>query len=151
MGKICCFAGHSRLARVHDLPKRIITVLEALITEEQVTEFWVGNYGDFDRMAAATVRALKTTYPYIRLHLVIPYLTANINRHKEHYYEQYDHILLAEIPENTPKPLWILKCNQYMIQQSQFLVCYVEFNWGGAAKTLAYAQKQKHIQIYNLV
>jgi len=36
-----------------------------------------------------------------------------------------------------------------MVNESDFLICYVKNSWGGAAKTLEYA-KQKKKNIYNL-
>lgn len=56
---------------------------------------------------------------------------------------------LLRIPEKTQKKLKIIKANQYMVNESDFLICYVKNSWGGAAKTLEYA-KQKKKNIYNL-
>ena len=30
------------------------------------------------------------------------------------------------------------------------MICYVKNTWGGAVKTLEYAQRKKHIKIFNL-
>ena len=84
------------------------------------------------------------------MNLVIPYLTSEINEYKELYYKDYDNILVADIPEKTPKKLQIIKGNQYMVKNSQVLVCYVKHSWGGAAKTLEFAQKRKNIKIINI-
>ena len=93
---------------------------------------------------------IKEKYADIQLNLVIPYLTSDINEYKELYYEKYDHILMADLPERTPKKFQILKCNEYMVNNSDFIICYVQYSWGGASKTLEYAQKKKHIKIFNL-
>lgn len=151
MPKRCCFAGHSKLYDTDDIYAHLLRMVETLIVEEGVTEFWTGNYGAFDRLSAKTVRTLKEKYPNIQLNLVIPYLTTGINEYKDFYHKNYDYILMADIPENTPKKFQILKCNEYMVNSSDFLVCYVQFSWGGAAKTVAYAQKKKHIKIWNLL
>jgi hypothetical protein len=37
-----------------------------------------------------------------------------------------------------------------MVKNSQVLVCYVKHSWGGAAKTLEFAQKRKNIKIINI-
>ena len=63
--------------------------------------------------------------------------------------EEFDNILLPDFPEKTPRKIKILKCNEYMVDESDFMICYVKYDWGGASKTLAYANK-KHIKIYNL-
>ena len=147
---ICSFAGHSELYDTGEIYAHLLSVVEDLITTENISEFWVGNYGAFDKLSAKAVRELKIKYPDVQLNLVIPYLTTEINEYKELYYKDYDNILVADIPEKTPKKVQIIKGNQYMVKNSQVLVCYVEHSWGGAAKTHEFAQKQKNIRIINL-
>ncbi len=55
------------------------------------------------------------------------------------------------MPENTPKKVQILKCNEYMVKTCDFMICYVQYSWGGAAKMLEYAKKKNHIQIFNII
>lgn len=148
--KICCFAGHSELCGTEGVYKKLYSVLENLAETEGITEYWVGNYGAFDSLCAEAVRELKVKYPEVQLNLVVPYLTAGINEYKEQFYANFDNILLADVPENTPKRLKIIKCNQYMIKNADVLVCYVEHSFGGAAKTLDYAKKKKNIKIVNM-
>lgn len=150
MEKICCFAGHSELFNVDDLCIKLISTVENLIVKENINEFWVGNYGAFDKLSAKAITKLKRKYPEIKLNLIIPYLTSEINKYKKYYYEIYDNILMADIPLKTPIKARIVKCNQYMIKKSEYLVCFINHSWGGAAKTLEYAKKNKKIQIINL-
>ena len=150
MSKRCCFAGHSEIYNADSIYADLEKLVEQLITKENVKEFWVGNYGGFDKLSAKVIKALKEKYSDIQLSLVIPYLTVEINEYKEKYYEKYDEILIADISEKTPKRLKILKCNEFMVKNSDFLVCFVEFEWGGAAKTLEYAKKKKDIMVFNL-
>lgn len=146
--RCCCFAGHSKLydSAIID---RVVTVARTLITEHSVTEFLVGNYGSFDAYAAAAVRRLKKEYPQITLSLVIPYLTQEINEYRDDYYKKYDSIIVATIPESTPRNLKIIKTNEYMVNESDYIICYVNTSWGGAAKTMEYAQ-HKNIEVINL-
>ena len=150
MEKICCFAGHSKLYNTDTVYRQLITTVDGLIKRENIKEFWVGNYGVFDKLSAKAVTELKREYPEIRLSLVIPYLTLEINKYKKSYYKNYDNILMADIPSKTPKKAQIIKCNQYMIKNASFLVCYVKNSWGGAVKTFEYAQKKKNMRIINL-
>ncbi len=135
--KRCCFAGHSKIFDSNEVYAKLLLFIERLIVEERVTEFWFGNYGDFDSLSAKAVRCLKSEYPHITLHLVIPYLTRVINNYKEQFYRKYDSILMAEIQENTPKRLLIIKCNEYMVRNSDFMICYVQHSWGGAVSVTA--------------
>lgn len=127
--KICCFAGHSDVCGAENLYKKLNDEIEFMILNNNVKEFWVGNYGQFDMLAAKCVRILKNRYKDIKLTLVVPYLTKKMNDFKEQYYEDYDDILM-------PK-------------ESNYLICYVKYSYGGAAKTLKYAKKH-NIEIVNI-
>lgn len=151
MEKICFFAGHSKLYGSDDIYSRLVEAVENVIVNYNVKSFFVGNYGEFDRLSAAAVRELKKRYPDIRLILVIPYLTREIEDNKEFFYRNYDEMLIADIPEKTPYGIRIIKCNQYMANKSSHLICYVKNYWGGAAKTLEYARNKKDMNIINLV
>lgn len=114
-----------------------------------VTEFWIGNYGGFDRCAASAIGEVKKTYAHIKLVLVLPYLTKAVSDNKEEYYEKYDEIVIADMSEKTPARLRVIKANEYMVDNCDFLVCNVEHSWGGAAKTMEYAER-KGREIWNL-
>ena len=144
----CCFAGHHDVYG-ENIFDRIKEVAENLIVNYGVNEFWVGNYGGFDGWSASAIRELKMKYSHIELDLVIPYLTEKINENKEQYYKNYDNIIVAEIQANTPKRFHIIKANEFMVDNADFLICYVERSWGGALRTYEYA-KRKNKKIYNL-
>lgn len=145
----CCFAGHGQVYDA-DLEKLIKNKAEELILKQHVTEFWVGKYGNFDRCAASAVGALKKRYPHISLVLVLPYLTQSINDPILEYRKRYDEIIIANIAESTPYRLRIIKANQFMVDHASHLICYINYEWGGAVKTFEYAKTKKHITIYNL-
>ena len=148
--KICCFAGHGKYDLNNDKIEQLYELCQNLILNEYVSEFWVGNYGLFDKTVAKVIRDIKNKYTGGELCLVIPYLTKVINNYKENFYNDYDDIIIADIPKSTPKRYHIIKCNQYMVDNSDFLISYVNYNGGGAARTLNYALRQKHIKIYNI-
>ena len=148
MSKICCFAGHRQCNITKELQQQIYCKCIELILYHDVKEFWTGHYGEFDQLAAGIIRKIKQKDLGIQLNLILPYLTAEINQQKNLYAEKYDHILMAEIPLNTPKQYWILKCNQYMIDHASFLIAYINFPFGGAAQSLSYANQKKDITIF---
>ncbi len=80
MTKRCCFAGHAKIGYSDEIYSELVELIEKLIIQKGVTEFMVGNYGNFDALSARAVRCLKEKYSHIRLSLVIPYLTADINK-----------------------------------------------------------------------
>ena len=61
--KSCFFIGH-REASLETLPA-LTEAVEQHIVQHRVTEFIVGNYGGFDRMAAKAVIAAKARHPEI--------------------------------------------------------------------------------------
>ena len=69
--KSCFFIGH------RDADERLLPCLtdtaKRLVTDCGVTRFYVGGYGNFDRLSGKTVIFLKNSFPDIRLFLVIPY------------------------------------------------------------------------------
>ena len=67
----CFFIGH------READERLLPVLHSairrLIEEESVTEFYVGGYSGFDRIAGTAVKQIKAEYPHVTLRMVIPY------------------------------------------------------------------------------
>jgi len=149
MGKVCCFAGHADIFGEEGLYDKTKEIIYELIVKEDVVDFYVGRYGKYDWLATKVLLELKKICPYIRIFLVIPYLKKDITR-KNGEICNYDDIIIADMPENTPAKYKILMCNRYMVEHSDFLVAFVNYSWGGAAKTIEYAQKKKHIKIINL-
>ena len=132
------FCGHGDEIYDEKLRKRLYDILEELINKG-ANEFLLGGYGAFDLLAAHTVKSLKEKYPHINSVFVCAYIDRGYDLNL------YD---CSEYPpiENVPKRFAIVKRNEWMIRQSDVLVAYVRYDWGGAAKTLKYAiKKQKHI------
>ena len=147
--KIACFAGHSLLCDC-TIIERIMDCAEYYICTEGINEFWVGSYGDFDRYAQKAINKLKSRYPYIKLVYVVPYLSKIKKENKAWYAKVFDETMVADIPKQTPMRYRILKTNQYMVDHADLLICYVEYEWGGACKTLEYAKRRNHIKTVNL-
>ena len=64
MTKTCCFFGHREVT--HNIRGRLTAIIEKLITENGVTNFYVGNQGQFDSMVYSVLKELKVKYPHIR-------------------------------------------------------------------------------------
>ncbi len=144
--KRCCFAGHRD---IHDImiKNRIKMLASDLIENCNVKKFLLGNYGNFDNYAFMAIQELKKEYNDIAIELIIPYITKSIRDYKEMYYRNYDEIVMADIPVNTPAKYKIIKANEYMIDNSEYLICCVNRWWGGAFRTVEYARKKGHIEI----
>ena len=133
--KTCCFFGHCEVT--HNIREKLTAIIEKLITEQNVIEFYVGHQGQFDGMVYSVLKELKEKYPQIRYTVVLAYLP------DEHIKEVYgEDTLFPDGMENVPKKFAISKRNEWMIQQSGFAVCYVHKITGDAAKFREKAEKR---------
>ena len=139
--KKCCFAGHKDISD-ENVRQKAFSIIEYLVKNYGVNIFLVGNYGAFDRMIAGILNEIKKMY-CIKIELIIPYLTQEIIINKAFYERNYDTVCVPTFAPSTPNKYKIGKTNEYMINHSDYLICYVCHEWGGAAKTLEYALKMK--------
>ncbi len=149
MNKVCGFAGHGSLTYSEKVFTLLKEQIERAIREDEITEFRVGNYGNFDRLAQRAVREVQNEHPHIRLCLVLPYLTKEITANRKYYEERYDEIILADIPEKAPKTTHIIYANRFMADHASIMICYVSHSFGGAAETMAYAKK-RNVKVFNI-
>jgi len=134
--KTCCFFGHREVT--HNIRPKLTAIIQRLVTEDGVTEFYLGNQGQFDSMVYSVLKELKAKYPHIRYTVVLAYMP------DEHIKEVYgEDTLFPDGMESVPKKYAISKRNDWMIQQSGFAVCYVYKITGGAAKFRENADKNK--------
>ena len=135
MTKTCCFFGHREV--MHNIRPKLTAIIEKLITEDGVTEFYLGNQGQFDSMVRSVLKELKVKYPHIRYTVVLAYMP------DEHIKEVYgEDTLYPDGLETVPRRFAISKRNDWMIQHSGYAVCYVHKITGGAAKFRDKAEKK---------
>ncbi|MDE7245198.1 MAG: hypothetical protein K2O18_14670 [Oscillospiraceae bacterium] len=131
------FCGHSKTNDQNRVSKWLDMILPALI-EGGADTFYLGGYGDFDRLAAAAVRRQKVTYPHIESVLVLPYLNREFDT------TAYDSTTYPPL-EKVPPRFAIVKRNQWMVSESDVVISGVIHNWGGAAQTLDFARSKGKI------
>jgi len=132
---VCFFIGH------RDTPETVIPLLDAAIerhlTQCGVAEFVVGKYGNFDRLAAQSLRQAKQRHPEIRLTLLLAYYDS----HKPiELPSGFDESLFPEGMERTPRRAAIVCANRYMIQHCNYLIAYDAGRIGNTRELVAYAQ-----------
>ena len=146
--KSCFFIGH-READERLLP-RLELIIDRLISEENVRYFYVGGYGGFDRVSAAAVKRAKQKYPDITLMLVLPYHPAERAVPTPNGFDGTYH---PEGLENAPRRYAIVRTNQIMVDDSDWLVCYVRHGASNSRNLLEYAKRREAkelIQIINI-
>jgi uncharacterized phage-like protein YoqJ len=126
---IITFCGHKDVyEKDGTLSAKLIKALEQLISEG-ADQFFLGGYGSFDTLAAKTVNELKKQHPEIHSTLVLPYLDRTFNK------DMYDDSTYPPL-EEVPRRYAISRRNEWMVDQADVVVAYVDHGWGGAAKTL---------------
>ena len=137
---IVTFCGHKDVFDAETIKNRLISIVKQLIIEGADT-FYLGGYGMFDTLAARVIHDLKPSFPDIRSLLIIPYINRNYD------ISLYDETLYPPL-ENVPMKFAIKRRNEWMVDRSEIVVSYVLHGWGGAATTLAYAERKKKRIIY---
>ncbi len=128
------FCGHREVREPEKVRNWLCEKVEWLILEGADC-FYLGGYGQVDAMAAGVVRELKMKYPQIRSVLVLPYLD------REYDVNGYDESIYPPL-ENVPKRYAISKRNEYMVDNADVVIAYVLYGFGGASKTLLYAERK---------
>lgn len=128
--KTCFFIGH-REAPESIYPELAQTV-EQLIGQG-VADFYVGNYGNFDRLAARVVIAAKQQRPEVRLTMLLPYHPAE---REVVLPPGFDGSLYPPGMENVPRRFAIPRANCWMVEHCTHLVAYVTHPASNAGKVV---------------
>lgn len=143
--KIVCFAGHRYDWQNVGIESKLREIIINLI-KKGYTIFYNGGKGYFDKISASIVIDLKKKFPYIKLYRVL----ADYHQDKQKWElpSCYDGSILPEIEQCYYKAR-ITKRNEWMIDNSDILVCHViEKFKSGAYNTMRYAQKVNKAIIY---
>lgn len=136
MSKSCFLFGHA------DTPQSMLPLIEKAVEKHYsklgVRYFYVGNRGNFDSLAAKAVRNLKQNHPDTQLNLVLAYHPAE---REPDLWGGYDNSYYPPI-EGTPRTYAIVKANQYMVETTDTIICYVK-HLGNTRNLLEYAQKRQ--------
>ncbi len=140
---VISFAGHSSLNKRNELKEILLLKLSELLKSTDYIHFYCGGYGDFDNLCAETLFELKKFYSKFEVLLILPYLSSTQNTRPS----RFDTTLYPPL-ENVPKKLAIIKRNEWIVDQSDLIIAYVSYTFGGAYRTIQYA-KRKNKTIFN--
>lgn len=129
----CTFFGH-RDCPDTVRPKLRETLIE-LIASQGVDMFYVGNQGQFDATVRSVLQELKREYPQLNYAVVLAYMPGNKTE-----YRDYSDTMLPEGIESVHPRYAISWRNNWMLQQSDYVVVYVTHSWGGAAQFISKAR-----------
>lgn len=134
--KSCFLFGHSICP--DDIFPKIQQAIADYYSKYAVTDFYIGNRGRFDSMAAAAVQKAKQQHPDIRLYLLLAYHPAErpVELHGGFDGSYYPPL------ENIPRPYAIVRTNQHMVNTTDYFICYVKHP-GNARNLLEFAQRRR--------
>lgn len=145
---VCFFIGHREAG--DELLPALTAAVERHITEYGVTNFMVGCYGNFDKLAARTVIDVKKRHPEVTLTMLLPY----------HPFDRptptpkgFDGTFYPPGMETVPKRLAIVRANRYMTEHSSHLIAYAWHPASNARELVEYARSRERkgmIHIENL-
>ena len=140
---ICTFFGH------RDCPDtirpKLREVLADLVINHGVDMFYVGHQGQFDAIVRSILRELKEEYPQINYAVVLAYMP-----NKKIEYDDHMDTMLPEGIESVHPRYAISWRNNWILQQSDYVVTYITHSWGGAVQYVTKAKRRGKI-IINVV
>ena len=148
---IITFFGHSSLQNVVGLAEKIEETILKNISPFEKTAFYCGGYGDFDKLCAKVCRSITKTNSNCELIFITPYITSSQQEKIKDFISLglYDDVIYPPL-EKVPYKFAISRRNEWMVEQSDLIIAYVENSYGGAYKALEYAYRKKK-KIINLV
>ena len=138
----CTFFGHRDCPDT--IKPKLREVLVDLITNHGVGMFYVGHQGQFDAIVRGTLRELKKEYPQINYAVVLAYMPS-----KKSENEDYSDTMIPEGIETVHPRYAISWRNNWMLQQSDYVIACITHTWGGAYQYVAKASRLG-VKIINL-
>ena len=137
-GKSCFFIGHRETSE--EIYPALYAAVEQHILEYGVTEFIVGHYGGFDRLAASAVKEAKRFYPEVKLILLLPYHPAERSISTP---DGFDGTFYPPGMESVPRKAAIIRANRYVVDYVDYLLAYVWHPASNARELVEYAKSRE--------
>lgn len=128
---VIAFCGHSSYVSSEADRKRLLSILEQQ-TKGEPCDFYLGEYGGFDRFAYDCAKEFKHWQKEARLVFVTPYHPSLIPVERIAFLrERFDEILYPEL--ECTKPRFALSHrNRWMADHADLIIAYVSHRYGGA-------------------
>lgn len=138
---IITFCGHSDF-HGNDMVEQQILLLLYQYGENQALELYLGGYGAFDEFAYCCCKKYKEQQQNAKLIFITPYLTESYqNHHLKQAEQKYDAILYPPL-EKVPYRFAIRRRNQWMAENADLIISYVNRSHGGAYQFFDYATRR---------
>ena len=142
----CCFTGHRSIPEKDKL--NIMIKLERAVKSlvaEGCTVFCAGGALGFDTLAAECVLEVRSKYPQVHLHVIMPCRNQTKGWNSENI-RSFERINSFADEVKCLSEDYYNGCmqsrNRYMVDNSSVIIAYLTKNNGGSAYTVKYAEKQ---------
>ncbi len=99
--------------------------------------FYVGNQGRFDALVRRVLKDMQIQYPHIRYAVVLAYMPTEKDMHGD-----FSDTVYPEGLETVPRRFAIAARNRWMLEKADYVVSYVAYSTGGAARFTELAEKK---------
>ena len=148
------FAGHSLITSSDCIKKMVKEQIRNIIIDNKMVICYLGGYGDFDNICALACKELKRKYSGIEVVYIAPYISLSEQAKIKEMQScgLCDKSIYPPI-ENVPPRFAISKRNEWMIENADLIIAYVDHSFGGAYKSLQVAKrkKKKIINLYDIL
>ena len=127
--------GHRYIDRFREVDEGLDRVLNELVLQHPYIDFYIGNDGDFDSAIRRLIQ--RCGKENITINLVFAYPKADIDMLEK----QFDSVIFPPTLHHVHPKAAIKKRNEWMVEQAQLLLCYVEKQSGGAYTAMKYAER----------
>ena len=143
--KSCFFIGHRESSE--EIYPALYAAVEQHIVEYGVTEFIVGHYGGFDRLAASAVKEAKRFYPEVKLTLLLP---CHPEERPTPTPDGFDSTFYPPGMESVPRKIAIVRANRYVVDHVDYLIAYAWHPASNARELVEYAARNKRVIVTNI-
>jgi len=127
--------GHRDFCQHKRLDDKLYPLVKEVLRTKDFVEIYIGRDGEFDIYAASVIKRVQMVMgsENSELNLVLPYVRKDI----EYYEKYYDRV---SIPISAHPKIAITKRNEWVVEQADLVICYVERKKGGAYTAMKYAE-----------
>lgn len=139
------FFGHRYIDNPFKVEELLEEQIRKLINEKDYVDFLLGRNGEFDQCVSSTVLRVRKNYrdDNSSLVLMLPYPTAEYINNQNYFKDYYNDIEISYAASKAHPKSAIQIRNREMVDIADLVICYIEYNEGGAYKTVKYATEQK--------
>ena len=131
--------GHRYIDHFREVEENLERVLDELSLQHPYMDFYVGNNGDFDRIATSVILRLIDRWgkENFSINLVLPYPKANMDLLEK----QFDSVMIPPTLHSVHPKAAITERNRWMVENCDLLIAHVVHERGGAWTAMRVAEQ----------